>query len=47
MSNSRFAIVTLAAALTLVDGGVYAAIARDAEGGGTPPGVILLDDFLN
>lgn len=47
MSNSRFAIVTPAAALTLADGGIYTAIARDAEGGGTPLGAILLDDFLN
>ncbi|MCW8879575.1 MAG: DUF4397 domain-containing protein, partial [Kangiellaceae bacterium] len=27
-------------------GGVYTAIARDAEGGGTPLGLILLDDFV-
>lgn len=28
-------------------GGIYTAIARDAEGGGTPLDLILLDDFLN
>lgn len=28
-------------------GGIYTAIARDADGGGTPLGLILLDDFVN
>ncbi len=33
-------------AVTLDAAGVYTAIAADADGGGTPLGVILLDDFL-
>ena len=35
------------ATITIVDGGVYTAVARDAEGGGTPLGLILLDDFVS
>ena len=31
--------------VTLENGGIYSAIARDAAGGGLPLGVILLDDF--
>ena len=34
------------ATITVSDGGVYTAIARDALGGGAPLGLILLDDFL-
>jgi hypothetical protein len=33
------------ATITIVDGGVYTAAARDATGGGAPFGLILLDDF--
>jgi hypothetical protein len=33
------------AAVTLLDGGVYTAAARDETGGGAPFGLILLDDF--
>jgi len=33
-----------AAPLTIVDGGVYTAIARDAQGGGAPFDLILIDD---
>jgi hypothetical protein len=32
-------------AVTLKDSGIYTAVARDAAGGGTPLGLILLDDF--
>ena len=32
-------------AITLADDGIYTAVARDAPGGGTPLGLILLDDF--
>ena len=31
--------------VTLKDSGIYTAVARDAAGGGTPLGLILLDDF--
>jgi hypothetical protein len=31
--------------VTLKDSGIYTAVARDATGGGTPLGLILLDDF--
>jgi len=31
--------------ITLKDSGIYTAVARDAVGGGTPLGLILLDDF--
>jgi hypothetical protein len=34
------------ATITVVNGGVYTAIARDEVGGGTPLGLILMDDFL-
>jgi len=34
------------ATITVANGGVYTAIARDAAGGGAPLGLILLDDFL-
>lgn len=34
------------ATVELLDGGVYTAAARDAEGGGAPFGLILLDDFV-
>jgi len=34
------------APISVVNGGVYTAIARDAAGGGAPLGLILLDDFL-
>ncbi len=34
------------ATISVTNGGVYTAIARDAEGGGAPLGLILLDDFL-
>jgi hypothetical protein len=33
--------------VTLHDGGVYTAVARDAPGGGAPYGLIELDSFLN
>jgi len=33
------------ATITIADGGVYTAAARDAVGGGAPFGLILLDDF--
>lgn len=33
--------------IVISDGGVYTAVARDAEGGGSPFGLILLDDFDN
>ncbi len=33
------------AAISIVNGGIYTAIARDAEGGGAPLGLILIDDF--
>ncbi|MGB5245108.1 MAG: DUF4397 domain-containing protein [Woeseia sp.] len=35
------------ASITVVAGGVYTAIARDASGGGAPLGLILMDDFAN
>jgi hypothetical protein len=31
----------------LANDGIYTAVARDAPGGGSPPGLILLDDFAN
>jgi hypothetical protein len=31
--------------ITLADDGIYTAVTRDAPGGGTPLGVIMLDDF--
>jgi hypothetical protein len=34
------------ATITVANGGVYTAIARDAAGGGAPLGLILMDDFL-
>jgi hypothetical protein len=34
------------ATITVLDGGVYTAAARDATGGGPPFGLILLDDFV-
>ena len=34
------------AAITIEGGGVYTAIARDAEGGGAPLNLILADDFV-
>jgi hypothetical protein len=34
------------AKITVTNGGVYTAIARDAPGGGVPLGLILLDDFV-
>jgi hypothetical protein len=34
------------ATITVLDGNVYTAAARDAVGGGAPLGLILLDDFL-
>ena len=33
------------ATITVNDGGVYTAVARDAQGGGMPFGLILMDDF--
>ncbi len=33
------------ATISLANGGIYTAVARDATGGGTPLGLILLDDF--
>lgn len=33
-------------AIDVAGGGIYTAVARDAQGGGGPLGVILLDDFL-
>ncbi|HEX7720246.1 MAG TPA: DUF4397 domain-containing protein, partial [Woeseiaceae bacterium] len=33
------------ASISLANGGIYTAIARDATGGGAPLGLILLDDF--
>jgi hypothetical protein len=33
------------ATITVANGGVYTAVARDATGGGAPLGLILLDDF--
>jgi hypothetical protein len=33
------------ATITVANGGVYTAIARDADGGGVPLGLILMDDF--
>lgn len=39
--------VAIAATITIENGGIYTAIARDAEGGGGPFGLILLDDFVN
>lgn len=35
------------ATISIADGGVYTAIARDATGGGAPLGLILLDDFID
>ncbi|MEM6639817.1 MAG: DUF4397 domain-containing protein [Pseudomonadota bacterium] len=35
------------AAITIDNTGVYTAIARDADGGGTPLGLILLDNFVD
>jgi len=32
-------------AVTLANNGIYTAVARDAPGGGSPLGLILLDDF--
>jgi hypothetical protein len=34
------------ATITIANGGVYTAAARDAVGGGPPFGLILLDDFV-
>ncbi len=34
------------AEITVANGGVYTAVARDAAGGGVPLGLILLDDFV-
>ena len=34
------------ATITVANGGVYTAVARDAAGGGAPLGLILMDDFL-
>ena len=34
------------ATISIENGGIYTAIARDAEGGGAPLGLILLDDFI-
>jgi hypothetical protein len=31
--------------LSYANDGIYTAVARDAAGGGTPLGLILLDDF--
>jgi Domain of unknown function (DUF4397) len=33
------------ATITVANGGVYTAVARDAAGGGAPLGLILMDDF--
>lgn len=46
VAGDNTAIAIGPAAISIADGGIYTAIARDATGGGGPFGLILADDFV-